>query len=323
MIYDADGAGGSDGRRPLSARAYYARLTQALITALTAPMAEGRLYEADMRLRPSGHQGPVATGWQAFRSYQQDEAWVWEHLALTRARAMAGPDDLAADIETFRRDLLARKGARDRVLSAVADMRRRIKAAKNPDGPWDAKIGPGRMQEIELVAQAGSLMAGSTARDVCSGLAAAVATGWLDDADRVALDRAYGLCWAVLQAARLLGDRPLDPRRLGEGAADFLLRETGADTLEAAEHDLAEATQGGGGVDRRGALHHTRRKAMTESRDPLDPKGLIREAYRIDGITAGECRSIFLDWALSLPDGQDSRRRSDAAGATGRPPTIR
>jgi len=248
VIYDAGGAEGSDGRRPLSARAYYARLTQALITALTAPMAEGRLYEADMRLRPSGHQGPVATGWQAFRNYQQDEAWVWEHLALTRARPIAGPDDLAADIEAFRRDLLARKGARGRVLPAVADMRRRIKAAKSPDGPWDAKIGPGRMQEIELVAQAGSLMAASPARDVGSGLAAAVATGWLDDADRVALDHAYGLCWAVLQAARLLSDRPLDPQRLGEGAADFLLRETGADTLEAAERDLAEATRAAAAV---------------------------------------------------------------------------
>ena len=44
---------------------------------------------------------------------------------------------------------------------------------------------------------------------------------------------------------------------------------------------------------------------MTRARDPLDPKGLIREAYRIDGITEGECRSIFLDWALSLPEGQD------------------
>ncbi|WP_397541458.1 hypothetical protein [Roseovarius salis] len=60
---------------------------------------------------------------------------------------------------------------------------------------------------------------------------------------------------------------------------------------------------------------------MTRERDPLDPKGLIRESYRIDGISEGECRSIFLDWALSLPDGRDSRaaintllsRHADAA----------
>ncbi|MDE3029823.1 MAG: glutamine-synthetase adenylyltransferase, partial [Paracoccaceae bacterium] len=89
VIYDPDGLEASEGPRPLAARPYYARLTQALVTALTAPMAEGRLYEVDMRLRPSGRQGPVATAIDAFRSYQVTEAWTWEHLALTRARAIA------------------------------------------------------------------------------------------------------------------------------------------------------------------------------------------------------------------------------------------
>ena len=243
VIYDADGVESSDGRRPLAVGSYYARLTQALITAFTAPMAEGRLFEVDMRLRPSGHQGPVATGWQAFRSYQQEKAWVWEHLAITRARPIAGPDDLAADIEAFRRDLLARKGARDRVLPGVADMCRRIKAAKSPQGAFDTKIGPGRLQEIELVAQAGSLMAASPARDVGAGLAAAVAIGWLDDADKAVLERAHEFCWRVLLAGRLLSDKPIDPYRMGEGAAAFLLRETGAQTLKAAEQALGEATQ--------------------------------------------------------------------------------
>ncbi len=55
------------------------------MTALTAPMAEGRLYEVDMRLRPSGRQGPVATSLDAFRHYQRSDAWTWEHLALHRA----------------------------------------------------------------------------------------------------------------------------------------------------------------------------------------------------------------------------------------------
>ncbi len=242
VLYDADGAESSNGRRPLGVRAYYARLTQALITALTAPMAEGRLYEVDMRLRPSGNQGPVATGWAAFRNYQREEAWVWEHLALTRARAIAGPEALARDFESFRTDLLSEKGGRQRVLAGVADMRRRIAAAKRPDGPWDPKIGRGRLQEIELVAQAGSLMAAEPGRSVGEGLGASVAIGWLDDADRAALDRAYGLCWAVLQAARLLGQKPLEPDRLGEGAVSFLLRETGADTLEDAESALSAAT---------------------------------------------------------------------------------
>jgi len=243
VLYDADGAEASEGRRPLPARSYYARLTQALITALTAPMAEGRLYEVDMRLRPSGNQGPVATGWAAFRTYQKTEAWVWEHLALTRARALAGPADLAEEFEAFRRALMAEKGGRARVLAGVADMRRRIAGAKRPTGPWDTKLGPGRLQEIELVAQAGSLMAAEPARDVAAGLAAGVATGWLDDAGGDALVRAHGLCWAVLQAARLLSDKPLQPEGMGEGAAAFLLRTTGAETLAEAGAAIVDATE--------------------------------------------------------------------------------
>lgn len=243
VIYDADGAEGSDGRRPLATRPYYARLTQAMITALTAPMSEGRLYEVDMRLRPSGNQGPVATGWQSFQEYQKNEAWVWEHLAMTRARVIAGPEELAGDVEAFRAALLTEKGAPDKVLEEVASMRKRIADAKTPAGPWDTKLGPGRMQEVELLAQAGSLMAGETGRDIGAGLQAGVAIGWLSDADREALLRAYTLCWQVLQAAKLLSDRPLDPASLGEGGAEFVLRETGYETLTALSDDLEQATR--------------------------------------------------------------------------------
>ena len=243
VIYDADGAEGSDGRRPLATRPYYARLTQAMITALTAPMSEGRLYEVDMRLRPSGNQGPVATGWQSFQEYQKNEAWVWEHLAMTRARVIAGPEDLARDVEAFRAALLTEKGTPDKVLEEVASMRKRIADAKTPAGPWDTKLGPGRMQEVELLAQAGSLMAGETGRDIGAGLQAGVAIGWLSDADREALLRAYTLCWQVLQAAKLLSDRPLDPASLGEGGAEFVLRETGYETLTALSDDLEQATR--------------------------------------------------------------------------------
>lgn len=90
VIYDPEGVEESDGKRPLHVRTYFARLTQALVTAMTAPMAEGRVYEMDMRLRPSGNQGPVATSWDAFQSYQKTEAWTWEHLALTRAAVVVG-----------------------------------------------------------------------------------------------------------------------------------------------------------------------------------------------------------------------------------------
>ena len=244
VIYDADGVENSDGRRPLAARPYYARLTQAMVTALTAPMAEGKLYEVDMRLRPSGTQGPVATSLTSFRNYQMNEAWIWEHLALTRARAVAGEAALAEDVEAVRQAVLARGHPRDKIIEDVAAMRARIAVAKSAEGPWDAKLGPGRLQDVELIGQAGSLMAGSTDRQARAGLRAAVACGWLDDATGAALTEAYLLFWRLQLVSKLLSDKPLDPAGIGEGGCRMLLRETGFETLEGLEAALVEVAAG-------------------------------------------------------------------------------
>jgi len=246
VIYDPQEAEGSDGPRPLAVRPYYARLTQALITALSAPMAEGRLYEVDMRLRPSGTQGPVATSWASFTDYQRSAAWTWEHLALTRARVVAGDPDLGADIEAFRQEILTRPRDRAAVLAEVAQMRARIAAAKTPSGVWDAKTGPGRLLDIELVAQAGTLLSGATARDVAGGLQGGQACGWLTAQEVEALTAAYDLFWAVQTAARLISADGIGEGGLGEGGAAFVCRATGQpdiDSLRAAlEARYAEAT---------------------------------------------------------------------------------
>ena len=213
-----------------------------MVTAVTAPMAEGRLYEIDMRLRPSGTQGPVATSLTSFRDYQLTEAWTWEHLALTRARVVAGTPALVADVETLRQQVLARPRDRARVLADVADMRARIAAAKAPDGSWDAKIGPGRMQDIELVAQTGTLLAGTAARATAAGLADAAAQGLLRASDAAHLTATHALCWQVQAVARLLSDHGLDPAAIGAGGCAFLLRETGAETLDVLASRLAEMT---------------------------------------------------------------------------------
>ncbi|GAA6199072.1 bifunctional [glutamine synthetase] adenylyltransferase/[glutamine synthetase]-adenylyl-L-tyrosine phosphorylase [Aquicoccus sp. SU-CL01552] len=232
VIYDPQEAEGSDGPRPLAVRPYYARLTQALITALSAPMAEGRLYEVDMRLRPSGTQGPVATSWASFTNYQRNEAWTWEHLALTRARVVAGDPDLGADIEAFRQEILAQPRDRAAVLAEVAQMRARIAAAKTPTGVWDAKTGPGRLLDIELVAQAGTLLSGGAERDVASGLTGGHACGWLTAREAEALGAAYDLYWAVQTAARLISASGIGEDGLGEGGAAFLCRATGQDSTD-------------------------------------------------------------------------------------------
>ncbi|MGH1414659.1 MAG: glutamine-synthetase adenylyltransferase [Pelagimonas sp.] len=235
VIYDPDGVESSDGKRPLASRAYYARLTQALITAMTAPMAEGRLYEVDMRLRPSGNQGPVATSWASFQNYQRDEAWVWEHLALTRARVVAGPAELAADVEAFRLELLAVSRDRTEVLRDVGEMRSRIAAAKGQGGPWEAKIGAGRMQDIELFSQAASLVSGQGIRQTARALRK---TDWLGPEDKQALIAAYGLFWSLQLGSRLISEEALSPESTGTGGCEFIARLTGASDMEALQSEL-------------------------------------------------------------------------------------
>ncbi len=241
VIYDPLDQDMSDGPRPLATRAYYARFTQALITALSAPMSQGRLYEVDMRLRPSGNQGPVATSWASFTHYQQEEAWVWEHLALTRAQVVAGDAGLGQDIETFRTELLSRPREAGKVLREVAEMRTRLAAAKAPAGVWDAKNGPGRMMDIELMAETGALMAGLANRDVMSGLDGAVAAGLLDVAQALTLKDSYDLCWSVQCAARLLSGKVIEADKIGEGGAAFLCRATGYEQVEALQSALQDS----------------------------------------------------------------------------------
>ena len=112
-----------------------------------------------MRLRPSGRQGPVATSLAAFRNYQRDEAWTWEHLALTRARPIAGRP--GARRPTSRRSgatLLAEQGAAAGASAATwPRCGARLAAAKPAQGMWDAKQGPGRLMEVELAAQTAAL----------------------------------------------------------------------------------------------------------------------------------------------------------------------
>ncbi len=241
MIYDPLDADASDGPKSLSVGAYYARLTQAWITALTAPMAHGKLYEVDMRLRPSGNQGPVATSWRSFQEYQENQAWVWEHLALTRARGISGPADLLADIEAFRTRLLSQPQKRNAVLGDVLEMRIRIASAKKPNSLWDTKTGPGRMLDIELIAQTGILLSDATGRSVPQGLRACVACGLLDAADATELENSYRLMWSVQAGLRLIGGRSYSDGPVGGAAEAFLCRSIGEEDLNVLTTRLATA----------------------------------------------------------------------------------
>ncbi|MFP6741019.1 MAG: bifunctional [glutamine synthetase] adenylyltransferase/[glutamine synthetase]-adenylyl-L-tyrosine phosphorylase [Alphaproteobacteria bacterium] len=154
FIYDSpEGVRQSDGAKPLLVSHYFARLSQRLVNALTALTGEGRLYEIDMRLRPSGSTGPVASEIASFVDYQRQAAWTWEHMALTRARVVAGPDDLATRVEAAIGDILHRSRDADTLLADVASMRQRMDTEHHIDVPWKTKYMRGGLVGLEFIAE--------------------------------------------------------------------------------------------------------------------------------------------------------------------------
>jgi glutamate-ammonia-ligase adenylyltransferase len=155
FIYDTPpGVEASDGAKPLSPTLYFARLAQRLISALTTPTAAGTLYEVDMRLRPTGNKGPVAVSLESFAVYHASESWTWEHMALTRARLVAGTPALRARVESeIRRRLTQPRPAQD-IINDARDMREKMALTFPGANPWDLKHAPGGLVDIEFIAQA-------------------------------------------------------------------------------------------------------------------------------------------------------------------------
>lgn len=190
----------SDGEKPLPAPAYYGRLSQRLINGLTALTGEGRLFEVDMRLRPSGNAGPIAVSVAGFETYQHKDAWTWEHMALTRARPIAGPADLQTRIAEAVRNILVTPRDNGEVARAVADMRARMAKEFATDDPWSVKQVRGGLVDLEFIAQYLQLAKAAQHPDILS-------TNTIKALERA---QAAGLLTApeadaLLDAARLLG----------------------------------------------------------------------------------------------------------------------
>ena len=245
LLYDHDPeADESDGDRGLAPSHYFARLTQRLIAAVSAPTAEGVLYELDLRLRPSGNKGPVATHIDAFRKYQREEAWTWEHMALTRARPVAG--DLAFQQEVEQEVLSVVEAAHDRakVLHDAAEMRETIASEKPPRDVWDIKLIRGGLIDLEFIAQTARLIdhiepdvwpptsTGDALSRLSADFCAAQARGELVEA--------YELYLTLTQIVRLCLTGPFEPDDVPPGLADLLLRSTDLPELTVLEAHVKE-----------------------------------------------------------------------------------
>jgi glutamate-ammonia-ligase adenylyltransferase len=154
LLYDFDSEHpDSDGAKSLHGAHYFARFTQRLISAFTTRTNYGVLYDVDMRLRPSGRAGPVASRFDAFADYQEREAWTWEHMALTRARVISSSPDFRGKIERIIREVLTRRRNAAATAVDVADMRRAIALEKGERDVWDLKYAAGGMVDIDFIAQ--------------------------------------------------------------------------------------------------------------------------------------------------------------------------
>jgi len=229
-IYDAEAGAVSNGPRPLEAALYYTRLTQRLIAAITAPMAEGRLYEVDLRLRPSGEAGPVAVGLEAFRLYHASSSWTWEHMALTRARVVAGPAELARKITDAIHDTLTIPRDPAVLLADVADMRRRIAAQHPPRDRWDFKYMPGGLVDIEfgvqyLLLRYAREAPGLLTTDTAEAVRRLAASHYIAEQTAIDWGRALRLAWRVQGFIRLTTQGFLDPESAPAAIKKLLARE--------------------------------------------------------------------------------------------------
>jgi glutamate-ammonia-ligase adenylyltransferase len=215
LIYQAaPDAETSDGAKPLPASQYYGRLAQRFINALTAPTGEGRLYEIDMRLRPSGNAGPIAVSLEGFRRYQETSAWTWEHMALTRARVVAGAPALKHGIE-----------------AVVRGMRERIAKEHAAGSLWQVKHLRGGLVDLEFLAQYLQLRHAAEHPELLDGSTQA-AFAKLAEAGLI---------------GRSLGGRLIEATRLMRQVQGFLRLTVGGDLDEAAAPEglkasLAQAT---------------------------------------------------------------------------------
>lgn len=156
FLHDGDGGTlGTDGERALDNQTFFARLTQRMIHFLNTATPAGVLYEIDTRLRPNGASGALVSSLTAFRRYQQDNAWTWEHQALVRARVVAGDRAPAEAFAHVRAEVLGRRRDNEELRTQVAAMRERMRTelARERDGAFDLKQGRGGVADIEFVVQ--------------------------------------------------------------------------------------------------------------------------------------------------------------------------
>lgn len=251
LIYDADLNSQSDGARSIAASQYYTRVTQRLIAALTAPTAEGVLYEVDFRLRPSGNHGPLATSFSAFSKYQRSEAWTWEHMALTRARSICGDASLMSEMEEERTAIMGIERDVEKTAQDILDMRLRLAKDKPAKSIWDLKMVRGGLIDIEFLAQfwmltalpncKGELLNSNLKARSAQAILAVSNETFVDSKDKQILLDALERFTLVNHLISLCSAEKFDPAKAPKGLLELLCAATNMPSIEQLEASLMES----------------------------------------------------------------------------------
>ena len=230
LLYDFDSDHpDSDGERSLHGAQYFARLTQRLISAFTTRTNYGVLYDVDMRLRPSGRAGPLASRIDSFADYQEREAWTWEHMALTRALVISASPAFREKIEALIRSVLTRPRDASSTAGDVADMRKAIALEKGEDDIWDLKLAAGGLVDIDFIAQYLQLVHAAQKPEILSVstlqvLDNAARLGVLPQSDAEILRSATRLYHDLTQIIRLCVTGKFNPETSGDNLLHVMAR---------------------------------------------------------------------------------------------------
>ncbi len=241
-VYEAEPGAVSDGKAWM-AETFYGRFTQRLIAALSAPTAEGTLFEIDMQLRPTGAKGPVAVSLGGLEGYYESDADVWEFLALTRARVVWSSDeDFGQRVGQAVERALRRPRDAAATAAEVRAMRSLMERERPASGFWDLKLAPGGLVDAEFAAQYLQIIhasrGGPLRANTVDSLNAMAAAGLADAGDLAALSEA----WALQQGLSQLLRAALDERQGAEDEPDafkqLLATAGGAEDFEALKRNL-------------------------------------------------------------------------------------
>lgn len=237
VIYDAPTAD--------APQTWFTKFTQRLITALSAPTGQGTLYEVDMRLRPSGNSGPVATSLTSFKKYHSEQAWTWERMALTRLRPVTGDADLQNRVRDVARDALSVRRAEEQIRADILNMRQRLAKEKPETELWQLKSAPGGLVDVEFVVQQALLLRRSDALQPSTSAAiqSLAASGDIPTEDATSLSESIRILQCLQQVIRVSVTGSLDPERASAGLKSRLARAIGAASFSEASDVLRQAKQ--------------------------------------------------------------------------------